>query len=120
MGEANLRKRALRDKINALGQFVHSYLFALKALVSALPEGTDLTAEDNRATLGRAEIWPCSDGAVVLIYHDQQRAGEVTTHNVLTMSINEFMRDLRVSALYDDTGLKYPYEVVLRWHNIEH
>jgi hypothetical protein len=55
----------------------------------------------------------------VLVYHDPARAGEVHTHHSLSVSINDFMRTHAASAYFDPNGRKYPYDLVLRFGNIE-
>jgi hypothetical protein len=107
------------EGIRAVERYVHSYLAALQALVSALPEGYQNPPDEyDEATLGRAEIWPCSDGTVILIYRDPAHVGQINTHDPLMCQINQFLRNRIVSQYYSDDGVEYPYQVVLKVGNV--
>ena len=60
-------------------------------LLSLSLDERDSLFSDGVVSIGRCDIWPCSDGAVVLFYHDLNMKVDVRVCASQSLSVNEFL-----------------------------
>lgn len=94
----------LVERVKRVEAFVRGYQSALRALHGQLPSDGQAVPRQVAASLGRCDIWPCKDAAVVLTYADASAGLTVTVRDTLDMSISEFMKEGEVFTYYDVRG----------------
>lgn len=104
MGEKKSRLKAFADKAAKIEEYIRNYQYSLRTLMRASPNVDVGSAPKAIAAIGLAEIWPCRDGAVVLIYKDPNREIDVNIKEPLTKTVDEFMKDGKALAFYDTNG----------------
>jgi hypothetical protein len=109
VGQRKRRILNFEKRLDKLQRFVESYLFSLRAILSALPPNTEPPPVPEILSVGCAEIWPCQDAAVVLYYRNPSGSGPVCTREPLTKSVDEFLKTAETVAYYDQTGRIAPF-----------
>lgn len=105
MGERKARLEAFGDKAKPISEFVNLYQHSLRALIASLPEHHKIVAaKKDITTVGMSEIWPCRDGAVVLIHSSQSTDIKVIVRDPLNTSVNDFLREGKAVAFCDARG----------------
>jgi len=113
MGEKKARLKAFGDKATPIAEYVKLYQHALRALYKALPESVKDSPKSRLAVIGKSEIWPCRDGAVVLISKDRKSDITVDIKDPLNKTVDDFMKSSSASAYYDEDGKKAPIQAAI-------
>jgi hypothetical protein len=101
MGQRRSREQKITARVQELRSYLLSFQYALKALMKALPEHV-LHERPPFASLGRFEIWPCLDAAVVLMYPADTRGVEIVVRPSTGKSHSEFLGTSEVGAYYKE------------------
>ncbi len=64
------------SRINQLIDYLKAYQHSLRALISSVSQDDIAPISPEIATIGKVDIWPCKNGAVVLIY--KSTSGEIS------------------------------------------
>lgn len=91
MSQRKTRLKAFGEKYAKVEEFYKLYMYSLRALISSLPSEIRDVDVPKYASIGRAEIWPCTDGAVVLVYSDLSNEISVSTQIPLSRTVNDFL-----------------------------
>lgn len=94
--------------IRLVENYMQSYQYSLRALVNGIPAEQKSDVPSEVAVIGRVVIWPCTDGAVVLIYQDANNRVAVETKDQLTSSVDQFLRRGEAAACFDKQGNRCP------------
>ncbi len=113
MGEKKARLKAFGARAAPIVEYVKLYQHALRALYKALPENIKDSLKSRLAVIGRSEIWPCLDGAIVLISQDSKSDITVAIKDPLNKTVDDFMKSSTASAYYDKDGKKAPVQAVI-------
>jgi hypothetical protein len=113
MGEKKARLKAFADKAAKTEEYIRNYQYSLRTLMRASPNVDIGSVPKAIAAIGLAEIWPCKDGAVVLIYEDPNREIKVDTKEPLSKTVDEFMKNGNALAFYDVSGNRVPFKSVI-------
>lgn len=105
-------------RMNPLIDYLRSYQYELKALIGSIQHLPAKPKIPEIITLGRVDIWPCKDGAVVLIYRSDSGDIDINKKNPLNKSVNEFLKDHEVCSYYDFTGNQLGLFATLQIENI--
>jgi len=112
MGEKKQRIKAFGNKAAPIAEYVKLYQYALKTLYKTLPESVKDSSKSRLATIGRSEIWPCHDGAVVLIRQDRKGDIAVSVKDPLDKKVDDFIKLGPACAYYDKDGKKAPIQAL--------
>ena len=104
MGHRKARIKAFADKASPIAEYMKIYQHALKALLNSLPK--EKIQIPGIASVGRVDIWPCQDGAVVLTYRNNSNKIEIFTKDPIGKSVNEFIRFSPECIYYNEKGLE--------------
>ncbi len=114
MSQRKARLKAFGEKYAKAEEYYKLYMYSLRALTNSLPPEIRDIAIPKIASIGRAEIWPCIDGALVLVYSDSANEINVTTQTPLSRTINDFLRNGAACAYYDDKGNKSKIQAIIQ------
>ncbi len=115
MGDKKNRLLKLSSNIRKVTEFVSAYQYCLRTLLSTLPIGFTPTQPPEIVSIGRADIWPCSDGAVVLFYTDPNRHIGIDSKAPLSHGMNDFLlNSAEAAAHYNVNGTKPPLRASIR------
>src|SRR5215217_2674842 len=103
MGQKKARQQRLATKIEQIHNYIYAEQYALRALLKAFPSEV-LDKRPPFASIGRCEIWPCADAAVVLVYPDEHDSIEVVVRDTSPKRHNEFMGTADVGAYFKEDG----------------
>lgn len=92
MGQKKARLRSFGDKAAKVAEYIKLYQHSLRALYNALPHEIQDLSKSHIATIGTSEIWPCRDGAVVLIYSEISKDINIDVKEPLSRTVDEFMQ----------------------------
>ena len=106
MSQSKQRAAKIGSDVERIAKFINAYQQGLKSLILGLPLGHMPVNEATAASVGKCEIWPCTDGAVVLIYSDPVSSIDVRIKTPLTMDVNNFLASAKVFANFDAEGKK--------------
>jgi HEPN domain-containing protein len=108
----------LTPKIEKVKEFIKSYQEALRGLVAQLPTDGYILPPRINSLLGKYEVWPCSDAAIVLTYgldHSSASKDEVIVRDETNQTVDSFMKEGEPFVYFDETGqpgpvrLKFPF-----------
>jgi len=114
MNQRKARLKAFGEKYAKVEEFYKLYMYSLRALISSLPSEISEVDVPKYASIGRAEIWPCTDGAVVLVYSDSSKEISVSTHIPLSRTINDFLAYGTACSFYDNKGNKSKIQAMIQ------
>jgi hypothetical protein len=100
----------LNERIEKVREFVTSYQNTLGSLVASLPDDGSLVPLPIVTALGRCEIWPCKDAAVVLTYDDSPGA-PVTVREPIDMKFSEFTKEGDPFTYFNEMGESVPIRI---------
>jgi hypothetical protein len=100
----------LNERIEKVREFVTSYQETLRSLVASLPADGSLVPLPIVTALGRCEIWPCKDAAVVLTYHDDPDAPVIVRENV-HIKFSEFIKEGDPFTYFNEMGESVPIRI---------
>jgi len=106
MGQKKARLKSFRNKTDSIAEYMKLYQHSLRALSRAVPDTLRDPAKSSIATIGKSEIWPCTDGAVVLIYESESKNIEIDVKDPISTNINDFLRTGSATAFYSENGAK--------------
>lgn len=98
------------NKIKTVEEFVRGYQSSLRALRDQVPEARALPGPI-RAAIGRCEVWPCRDAAVVLTYADNQPLLNIELMDPVEMTVNQFMHEHDAFRYFDSRGSVVPFRL---------
>lgn len=104
MGEQKARIKAFGKKAQPVAEHTKTYLFALRALINSISSDKLQVIIPNLAVIGNAAVWPCQDGAVVLISSDKTAQISVDIKTPLSVNVNDFLETGQACAFFDKTG----------------
>ena len=113
----NEQPNRLTERIEKLRAFVTAYREVLHQLVSNLPDDGSLLPLPIAAAVGKGEIWPCRDGAVVLTYDDQSDSS-VTIRDYEDKPLSEFLKVGQPLAYFDENGAPVPVRIMYQPNSI--
>ncbi|MEN3334198.1 MAG: hypothetical protein V7641_3563 [Blastocatellia bacterium] len=119
MGERKNRIKGFKKKIQPIKEYILSYQSALKALLATLPTQADKSVRSSVVTVGRCDIWPCEDAAVVLYYRNESESIEVNIKNPLTKTAKEFQQTGAACAYFDESGEQSSVRPILNFDDAE-
>lgn len=100
----------LNERIEKVRVFVTSYQETLRSLVNKLPDDNSLVPLPIAAALGRCEIWPCQDAAVVLTYDDEPDA-PVIVRDPVDKKFSEFIKEGDQFTYFNEMGESVPIKL---------
>jgi hypothetical protein len=108
----------LTQKIEKVKEFIRSYQETLRGLLAQLPTDGYIPPPRINSLVGKYEVWPCSDAAVVLTYgldHSNASKDEVIVRDEINQTVDRFMKEGEPFVYLDETGqpgpvrLKFPF-----------
>jgi len=109
MGQRKARIKAFANKASSIAEHMKIYQYVLRALLNSLPNEMDERIP-GITSIGKVDIWPCSDGAVVLTYRNESKDIEIYIKDPIGKYVNEFMKIGETCAFFDETGQKSPMQ----------
>jgi len=109
MGQRKARIKVFANKVLSIAEHMKIYQYALRALLNSLPSEMDEKIP-GITSVGKVDIWPCNDGAVVLTYRNDSRDIEICIKDPIGKSVNEFMKIGSTCGFFDETGRKAPMQ----------
>ena len=92
------------EKSGKVRTFLEAYQSALRGFLSKLPNDGFILPKSIVNAIGRCEVWPCTDAAVVLTYLSKKEESEVLLHKQTGQSVELFMRQSDVFSYFDENG----------------
>lgn len=89
--------------IERIRNYVYAEQYAIRALLKSLPSEA-LSQRPPFASVGRCEIWPCADAAVVLVYPNDLDTIEVIVRNSNSKTHREFLGTAEVNTWFREDG----------------
>jgi hypothetical protein len=105
MGHRKARIKAFANKILPIAEYMKIYQHSLRALFNSLPS-EKVERAPGIASIGRVDIWPCQDGALVLTYRSESKDIEVFQKDPIGKSVDEFIRLGSECGYYNEKGQK--------------
>jgi len=98
------------NKIKAVEEFVRGSQSSLRGLRDQVPDAKVLP-EPIRAAIGRCEVWPCRDAAVVLTFADDQSVLDIKLMDPVEMTVDQFMHKHDAFRYFDSRGSVAPFRL---------
>lgn len=105
----NVQPAHIKEKIEKIRAFVTDHQETLHHLVANLPDDGSLLPLPIAAALGKCEIWPRRDGALVLTYDDNS---SVTVREYEDKSLSEFLKEGQPVAYFDEKEAPVPVRIM--------
>src|SRR5713226_4945269 len=111
MGQKKARTlKSDKTRSEELRGYIESYLSALRAL-QTVPPFNDPPPEPALIAAGRAEIWPCEDGAIVLFYKSSSGNPQVHLHDPIRRTARDFSTSANAMRLLNESGQRSRFQV---------
>ena len=98
------------ERIEKIENYIHGYQFSLRALISSLP----LDNYKPKISIGTSVIWPCLDGAIVLIFESESRKIDIIVKASINETMNSFLEKSDALYLYSKKGERLPIPFTYR------
>ncbi len=98
----------IEERTEKLRAFLGAYQSAVIRFLNEVPDDGFILPKSVVNALGRFEVWPCTDAAVVLSYPSTKLGGEVVLHNQTGQSVELFMSQSDVFSYFDEDGEEGP------------
>jgi hypothetical protein len=112
MGRKKVRQQQLAAKIEQIRTYVYAEQYVIRALLKAVPREV-INQRPPFASVGRCEIWPCADAAVVLIYPNDLDSIEVVVRPSSSKKHNEFLGTAEVGTFFKEDGTPVSWRPVV-------
>jgi hypothetical protein len=112
MGQRKARIEAFGDKALTVAEYMKLYQYSLRALLSTLPNETQAMIP-GITSVGKVDIWPCMDGAVVLTYKSGSKDIAIFIKEPLNKTVDDFMASGSACSYYDEKGRKAPIQAII-------
>lgn len=109
MGQRKARIKAFANKAAGIAEYMKLHQYALRALLASLPNEVNENIP-GITSIGRVDIWPCHDGAVVLTYRSESKDINISVKDAVGKSMEEFMRLGSACSYFDEKGQKLPFQ----------
>jgi hypothetical protein len=103
VSQKKARQKRLAAKIEQIRAYVYAEQYAIRALLKAVPREV-ICQRPPFASVGRCEIWPCADAAVVLIYPNDLDSIEVVVRESSSKKHDDFMGTAEVGTFFRENG----------------
>lgn len=113
----NEQTSRLNERTERIREFVTSYQETLRTLAARLPDDGALIPLPIAAALGRCEIWPCKDAAVVLTYDDDSEA-PVAVQDSVDIKFSEFTKEGDLFTFFNENGERVPISISFQPNSI--
>lgn len=94
----------LDREVTRVAEYVRAYQRALDELYAEYPHESGRPANPRIALVGRTEIWPCKDAAVVLVFDDAQDDSKIHVHEPSEKTVREFFLESPETGFYLEDG----------------
>ncbi len=94
----------MTERIERVRSFVEGYQISLMGFVAELPHDGFILPRSIASAIGRCEIWPCTDAAVVLTYRAEESGPNVVVRDQTNQPLAQFMMENEVFSYFDETG----------------
>jgi SEC-C motif len=108
MSEEQRRHTDFVGMVKKVEEFVRRYQSTMRGLQSQLPDDGEVVPRMVAASVGRCDIWPCRDAAIVLTYSDSSAEINVGVKDALSQTVSEFMKEGEVFTYFDEGGRSVP------------
>ena len=103
--------RITPSRIRTVEKFVRGYQSSLRALREQVPQGAKGLPGPINAAIGRCEVWPLRDAAVVLTYADREGPIDIKVMEAIDMTVSEFMHRHDAFCYFDRRGSKVAFRL---------
>jgi hypothetical protein len=104
MNEKKLRKKIFAEKSKKVEDYVRKYQASFRDLLRQLPDDEQFEPQLIEAVIGRVEIYPCKDAAIVLTYADNSNEINIKIKDPLNQTVTEFTKKSNVFTYFDKYG----------------
>ncbi len=118
MSERKTRIAAFGNRADVVRNYERQYLDTLRELMLSVPEQQRSPPITVLAPVGMAEIWPCTDAAVVLVYPSEKLSVRVVVRGPLATTAEEFMQKNPACELLDSAGNRSTLRPVITSENV--
>lgn len=103
----------MTERIERVRTFVEGYQRSLREFLAQLPNDGFILPRSIATAIGRCEIWPCTDAAVVLTYVANYSSPNVVVRDQTNQPLAQFMIENEVFSYFDETGELGPMRLSL-------
>jgi hypothetical protein len=118
VGQKKARRQQLAAKVEQVRAYVYAEQHAIRGLLKAVPRQV-IGQRPPFASIGRCEIWPCADAAVVLVYTNDLDSIEVVVREFSSKKHNEFMGTAKVGTFFKEDGTPVSWRPVVVLNDAE-
>ena len=96
-------KLRIKKLSNVIG-YIQAYEYALNAAVAVLSAEAANTKQSGILSVGRTQVWPCSDGVLVAITGNKDRKISVEVNEPVSITMARLFEGSRFSTMYHPSG----------------
>jgi hypothetical protein len=94
----------MTERIERVRTFVEGYQVSLRELLAQVPNDGFVLPRSIASAIGKCEIWPCTDAAVVLTYIATDSSPNVVVRTNINQPVAQFMKENEAFSYFDETG----------------
>jgi hypothetical protein len=110
MNEKRLRKKIFAEKSKKVEDYVREYQASFRNLLNQLPDDEQFEPQLIEAVVGRVEIYPCKDAAIVLTYADDSNEINIKTKDPINQTVTEFTKRVTFLLILISMVIQHLYE----------
>ncbi|RLA43302.1 MAG: hypothetical protein DRR42_21955 [Gammaproteobacteria bacterium] len=99
-----------RGKLKPFEKYITAYMYSLRALLGSIDEELYDVKLPDLLAIGKAELWPCSNGVVVLITKNVNNEVSLNVNHPLSKTVNNFLASGKTFELFDENGIQAEYQ----------
>lgn len=104
MSEKKRRKLAFAERSKKVEDYVKNYQTVFRDLLKQLPDDEQFEPQSIEAVIGRVEIYPCKDAAIVLTYADDSDEINIKIKDPVDLTVTEFTKQSHAFIYFDKYG----------------
>lgn len=118
MSKKRRKLSVFSSRLDQLIDYLKAYQHSLRALISSVSQGDIEPVAPDVATIGKVDVWPCKDGAVVLIYKSTSGDISIKKKMPVNKSVNKFLKENEAVLFYDSEGNRFQFHPSFRFGDV--
>lgn len=106
-----------KGKLEPFEKYIIAYMYSLRALIGSIDEEHYNVTLPDLLSIGKADLWLCSDGIVALITKNKTNEISLNINPPLSKTVNRFLLTGKAFTLYDENGNSTKLKTAIRLEN---
>ena len=104
MSQKKDRRLAFKERISVVKEYISKYQTTLRNLRTQLPDDEEVEPFFIATAIGRLDIYPCKDAAVILTYPETSPELDIKIKDPIDKPVIDFLKVSSIFTYFDENG----------------